>query len=100
MTKTINLDAPLLGLGDDYEPFDLGDDDLLWGCVKGTTGDPINPRKPLRRFPSRSDVSIAHPHATPTTQTLRDAKRQAATQGRPSVNLCDGDMNIIRTWPV
>lgn len=94
-----SLMEPPLGLGD-YEPFDLSDDDLVWGSVGEGIGPVLGPGVPVVRWPTEQDAAKAHPGGRFGTERLGESIAYARAHGAPSVQLVDGNLNVLKEWPV
>ena len=104
MTKT-ELSEPVLGLGEDYEPFDLSDDDVVWFPDDAHAG----------YWPLVARLRLAFRGATPVFVCeadvlandcaalgvpLCDAKAWAREAGRTRLALVDARLNVLKEWPL
>lgn len=101
--EPITTIEPILGLGEDYEPFDLSDNDEVW--TAGAIGSGLG----TGCFPTEADATAARPILVsigarliqPVQQTtVSERKDYARRDGCPVVVLRDANLNVLKTWPV
>ena len=99
--RTDLLDAPICGLGEDYEP------ETVWRIMVLGTGMPKNERRTkdvaLAVFQSERDAVIAGKHyiePQPMQSTVTNAIAAARYEGLKCVQLLDHELALLRTWPV
>ena len=89
-------DAPIMGLGDDYEP------DIVWRTIGGKTfhvyWPEVHGKIGVIVFPTSKDALDADGTCLPTFLDLEDAKLRAKRQGADVLGLADSELTLIRYW--
>ena len=97
----VTANKPLCGLGSDYEPFDLSDDDEVWIPRDPTPAylDWLCANRDAEAvFPSKID---AEANGDPIKLvTLGNAKRAARSVGCATLRLLTGNLNVLNEWKV
>lgn len=98
----INLEYAPLGL-DCHEPFDLSDEDVVWGrCANA--GSLIGrglPDNCVFVFPTEHDAANApNNYSTPYSLTVGQAKNEGRRLGCGGLCLIDANLNVLREWPL
>lgn len=89
--KSIDLEAPLLGLGEDYEP-------EVYAMPFYAAPNPFRAELAVKIFKAEKDVP-PHPNLLGCHWvTIEDIKRIPGKETR--ADLCDAKLNILKTWPL